>query len=70
MMIIIKASLVVVFKQLNLSSTATSGTEKVVAVVCREVQTRVNIWSVRQMKASGGSRGGARAPAPLNFRPN
>ena len=34
--------------QLNLSSTATLGTEE--SVHCREVETRVNVWTVRQKK--------------------
>ena len=52
--------------QLNLSTTATLGTEK--SNHCREVYTRVNVWTVRQESDScsrGGSRGrvqGVRTP--------
>ena len=35
-------------RQLNLSTTATLGTEG--SVHCREVETRVNVWTVRQKK--------------------
>ena len=36
--------------QLNLSTTVTLGTEK--SGHCREVETRVNVWTVRQKKNS------------------
>ena len=35
-------------RQLNLSTTASLGTEE--SVHCREVETRVNVWTVRQKK--------------------
>jgi len=34
--------------QLNLSTTATLGTEE--SGICKEVETRVNVWTVRQKK--------------------